>query len=167
MGTILCVVSLAMSSFMQMDIFMIIRIIGITVTLLTLLGGIEAVIWMDVVQGFLLILGGIICISILIFKPVNGFSELSQEVVTQVKSANYSWDFTQATFWVLALNGVFYAVQKYGTDQTIVQRYITAKSDKAAKKAAYIGVFTSVPIWTLFMITGIALLVLYRSNIEP
>ncbi len=164
MGTILFLVSLAMSRFMNMDIILIIVVLGIVVTALTLMGGIEAVIWMDVIQGFMLILGGVICISILLIRPENGFMNVSSEVISQVKSANYSWDFAEATFWVLALNGVFYALQKYGTDQTIVQRYITAKSDKAAKKAAYIGVFTSIPIWTLFMIIGIALLVFFRSE---
>ena len=165
MGTVLFLVSLAMSRFMNMDIILIIVVLGIAVTALTLMGGIEAVIWMDVIQGFMLILGGAICISILLFRPENGIQNVGAEIVTHVKSANYSWDFVDATFWVLAFNGIFYAIQKYGTDQTIVQRYITAKSDKAAKKAAYIGVFTSLPIWTLFMVIGIALIVFYRSDI--
>ena len=167
MGTVLFLVSLAMSRFMDMDIMLIILVLGIAITALTLLGGIEAVIWMDVIQGFMLILGGVICISILLMRPDNGLANVGTEIVSQVKSANYSWDFAEATFWVLAFNGVFYAIQKYGTDQTIVQRYITAKDDKSAKRAAYIGVFTSLPIWTLFMIIGIALLVFYRSNVEP
>ncbi len=164
MGTVLFLVSLAMSRFMNMDIILIIVVLGIAVTALTLMGGIEAVIWMDVIQGFLLILGGVICISILLLRPENGLQDVGAEVVSQVKSANYSWDFVDATFWVLAFNGIFYALQKYGTDQTIVQRYITAKSDKAAKRAAYIGVFTSLPVWTLFMIIGMALLVFYRAD---
>ena len=164
MGTILFLVSLAMSRFMNMDIILIIVVLGIVVTALKLMGGIEAVIWMDVIQGFMLILGGVICISILLIRPENGFMNVSSEVISQVKSANYSWDFAEATFWVLALTGVFYALQKYGTAQTIVQRYITAKSSKAAKKAAYIYVYTSIPIWTLFMFNGIALLVFFLSE---
>jgi SSS family solute:Na+ symporter len=87
--------------------------------------------------------------------------------VRQVEGANYSWDFVHASFWVLVFNGIFYALQKYGTDQTIVQRYLTAKSDHAAKRAAYIGVFTSLPIWTLFMIIGIALYTFYQTGVQP
>ena len=165
MGTVLFLVSLAMSRFMNMDIILIIVVLGIAVTALTLMGGIEAVIWMDVIQGFLLILGGVICISILLFRPENGIQNVGTEIVSQVQNANYSWNFVDATFWVLAFNGIFYALQKYGTDQTIVQRYITAKDDKSAKKAAYIGVFTSLPVWTLFMVIGIALIVFYRSDV--
>ena len=67
----------------------------------------------------------------------------------------------------MVLNGVFYALQKYGTDQTIVQRYLAAKSDKEAKKAAYIGVLMSVPIWALFMFIGTALFAYYHAHGAP
>lgn len=167
MGTVLFLVSLAMSRFMGMDIYMIIIVLGVAITVLTLLGGIEAVIWMDVIQGFMLIGGGLICIAILLFRPEHGFTDVGNEIVRQVEGANYSWDFVHASFWVLVFNGIFYALQKYGTDQTIVQRYLTAKSDEAAKRAAYIGVFTSLPIWTLFMIIGIALYTFYQTNVQP
>ncbi|MBP5171363.1 MAG: hypothetical protein ILP04_04820, partial [Bacteroidales bacterium] len=65
---------------------------------------------------------------------------------------------------VMVVNGAFYALQKYGTDQTIVQRYLTAKSDRDAKKAAYIGVGMSVPIWALFMLIGSLLFVFYHTG---
>ena len=68
------------------------------------------------------------------------------------------------TFIVLVLNGIFYAVQKYGTDQSIVQRYLTAKDDKSAKKASYMGVLMSVPAWALFMFVGTCLFVYYHIN---
>jgi len=64
----------------------------------------------------------------------------------------------------MVINGVFYALQKYGTDQTIVQRYLAARNDKDAKKAAYIGVFASVPVWTLFMLIGSLIFVFYNTG---
>lgn len=76
----------------------------------------------------------------------------------------YNFSFTELTFWVMAINGAFYALQKYGTDQTIVQRYIVAKSDKDAKKASYIGVLTTVPVWLLFMLIGSLLYVFYNNG---
>ncbi len=62
----------------------------------------------------------------------------------------------------MVVNGIFYAIQKYGTDQTIVQRYLTARDDRSAEKAAYIGVLASVPIWTLFMFIGTCLFAYYK-----
>ena len=76
----------------------------------------------------------------------------------------YDFSFSELTFWVLVINGAFYALQKYGTDQTIVQRYLAAKNDKDAKKAAYIGVLASVPVWALFMLIGSLLFVFYNSG---
>ena len=67
----------------------------------------------------------------------------------------------------MVLNGIFYALQKYGTDQTIVQRYLAAKNDHEAKKAAYIGVMMSVPIWALFMFIGTALFAYYHAQGAP
>jgi SSS family solute:Na+ symporter len=64
----------------------------------------------------------------------------------------------------MALNGIFYAIQKYGTDQTIVQRYLAAKSDKGAIKASLIGVLLCVPVWALFMFIGTALFAYYQIN---
>lgn len=166
MGTVFYLVSLAMASFMGADIYTIIIVLGIAITLLTLLGGIEAVIWMDVIQGFMLIGGGIICVAMLLFMPEGGPTSVinAAREFDKISFGPYDWDLTQLTFIVMVLNGIFYAIQKYGTDQTIVQRYLTAKDDKAAKKAAYIGVFLSVPIWTMFMFIGTGLYVFYNTG---
>jgi solute:Na+ symporter, SSS family len=59
---------------------------------------------------------------------------------------------------------VLYAVQKYGTDQTMVQRYLTAKNDKEAKSAAFMGILLSIPVWALFMFIGTALFVFYQIS---
>ncbi|MDR2917310.1 MAG: sodium:solute symporter [Tannerella sp.] len=166
MGTVFYLVSLAISAFMGIDIFSIIIVLGIAIILLTFLGGMEAVIWMDVIQGLLLIVGGLICAVMLLFLPEGGPSTVFSVAkdFNKISFGPYNWDFKQLTFIVMALNGVFYAIQKYGTDQTIVQRYLTAKDDKSAKKAAYIGVFLSVPIWTLFMFIGTGLFVFYQTG---
>ena len=76
-------------------------------------------------------------------------------------------DLTQLTFVVMVLNGIFYALQKYGTDQTIVQRYLAARSDREAKRAAYIGVLMSVPVWALFMLIGTCLFAFYHASGAP
>lgn len=166
MGTVFFLVAMAMAPFLGVDIYTVIIVLGIAIILLTLLGGIEAVIWMDVIQGFMLIGGGLICLFMLLFKTEGGPAGLIQGAIEydKISFGPYDWDFTQLTFIVMALNGVFYAIQKYGTDQTIVQRYLTAKDDKGAKKAAYIGVFLSVPIWTMFMFIGTGLFVYYQTS---
>jgi SSS family solute:Na+ symporter len=169
MGTVLYLVCLALNSVAGFPVPTTIVVVGFTIIVLTLLGGIEAVIWMDLIQGLLLIGGGLICLAILLFAPDGGPQLVIGKALEwdKIGFGPYDIDFTQLTFIVMICNGIFYAIQKYGTDQTIVQRYLTAKDEKGAKKAAYIGVFMSVPVWTLFMCIGTALFVFYQTTANP
>ena len=168
-GTVFFLVSMALATFLGIDIYTIVLVLGITIILLTLLGGMEAIVWMDVAQGMLLIGGGVICVLILLFGIDGGPSELFRIASenNKIDVGPYDWSLTELCFLVMVLNGIFYALQKYGTDQTIVQRYLAAKNDREAKKAAYIGVLMSVPIWALFMFIGTALFAYYHANGAP
>lgn len=169
MGTVFFLLALALASMMGVNTYLIIWVLGISVVVLTLMGGIEAVIWLDVIQGFMLIGGGLLCAGVLLFVPEGGPAAVFQLALENGKTSlgPFDWDFTQLTFVVMALNGVFYAIQKYGTDQTIVQRYLTAKSEKGAVRAALMGVFLSVPVWTLFMFIGTALFAFFQLTDAP
>lgn len=166
MGTVFYLIALAIAKMMGLDTVTVIWIIGAAVIILTMLGGIEAVIWLDVIQGFMLIAGGIITLGILLFSTPGGPTELWTVAKEngRIGFGPFDMEFMNLTFWVMALNGVFYAIQKYGTDQTIVQRYLTARSDKEAIKASLIGVLLSVPVWALFMVIGTALFSYYQIS---
>jgi SSS family solute:Na+ symporter len=166
MGSVLYLLSLALTSMTGIDPLIILWVIGIAIILITLLGGMEAVIWLDVIQGFLLILGGLVAIGVIIFKTDGGLSAIVNYAVDHDKIGfgPFNWDFVNLTFWVMSINGLFYAIQKYGADQTIVQRYLTAKSDKEAIRGSIIGIAITVPIWTLFMFIGTALFSFYAIN---
>jgi len=166
MGTVFFLVALAFSKMTGFNTVQVIWILGLMVIFITLLGGIEAVIWLDVIQGFLLVAGGITALLIIIFSTPGGF-----QAIWKVAGENnhlgfgpFDLDFVNLTFIVMALNGIFYAIQKYGTDQTIVQRYLTAKSNRQAIKASLIGVFSTVPVWALFMLLGTALFSYYMLS---
>lgn len=166
MGTVFYLMGIALSGMMGIDTLTLIWILGVAIILLTLMGGLEGVIWMDVIQGFMLILGGVACALALVFTPDGAPGSVFQVISenSKISFAPYDWDFTKLTFIVIAINGVFYAIQKYGTDQTIVQRYLAAKTDKAAIRASLLGVFLSVPLWTLFMFIGTALFAYYQLS---
>ncbi len=168
-GTVFFLVSMALATFLNINIYTVVMVLGITIIILTLLGGMEAIVWMDVVQGALLIGGGLICVALLLFLPEGGPSEVFRIAgeYDKIGFGPYDFDFTTLTFIVMVLNGIFYALQKYGTDQTIVQRYLTARNDREAKKAAFIGVLMSVPIWALFMFIGTCLFAYYHSTGAP
>jgi len=169
MGTIFFLLALALSNMIGCNTTLMITVIGLIIIAINLMGGMEAVIWLDVYQGCLLFASGIICLGVLIFSAAGSPAE-----VWQIAKANgrtgfgpYELNFTHLTFIVMAINGVFYAVQKYGTDQTVVQRYLTAKTDKAAIRASLMGVLLTVPVWILFMFIGTGLFVYYKVHPAP
>lgn len=164
MGTVFFLVAVAFSKMSGIDTVTTILIIGFVVVFITLLGGMEAVVWLDVVQGFMLVFGGVVALLIILFKAPGGPTAIWDVAVQHGKTGfgPYTFELTKLTFWVMVLNGIFYAIQKYGTDQTIVQRYLTAKTDRAAVRASLMGVLLSVPVWGLFMFIGTALFAYYQ-----
>jgi solute:Na+ symporter, SSS family len=169
MGTVFYLLALALTSMTGGNTFVIIAIVGLIIISVNLMGGIEAVIWLDVFQGFMLFASGIICLGVILYSVDGGVS-----TVWKIASANertgfgpYDLDLTRLTFVVMAINGAFYAIQKYGTDQTVVQRYLTARTDKSAIRASLLGILLTVPVWTLFMFIGTALFVYYRQQPLP
>jgi transporter, SSS family len=169
MGTVFFLLALALANMTGANTIVIITIIGIVIIILALLGGIEAVIWLDVIQGFMLFGCGIACLIIILYS-VHGGPAAAWHIAqsnSRTGFGPYDINFKKLTFIVMAINGIFYAIQKYGTDQTIVQRYLAAKSDRSAVRASLMGVFLLVPVWTLFMFIGTALFVYYQQNPLP
>jgi SSS family solute:Na+ symporter len=168
MGTVFFLMGLALTSMTGVNTYLIIWIIGFAVIYITLKGGIEAVIWLDVIQGFMLIAGGLLTLGVLFYLVDGGPVAIINTALEhhKISFAPYDWDFTKLTFIVMVFNGIFYGIQKYGTDQTIVQRYLTAQSDKGAIKASLMGVWLSLPVWTLFMFVGTALFAYYQISTD-
>jgi SSS family solute:Na+ symporter len=166
LGTVIYLMSLALGTMMGADILTTIWIVSIAIIVITFFGGLEGVIWMDVFQGIWLMLGGLLCIGIVLFTPSGGPAEVFRVMneADKISFSPYKIDFAKLTFIVMAINGIFYALQKYGTDQTIVQRYLAAKSEKEAIKASLIGVLLSVPIWAMFMFIGSGLFAFYKLS---
>jgi SSS family solute:Na+ symporter len=174
MGTVFFLLALALAKMTGYNTYHVLFVIGVLTVLYTLVGGIEGVVWSDVVQGFILVSGGLVCTGVLLFAPEASPGAIISNAFAQGKMSlshadpNVSWlDFTKLTTLVMALNGIFYAIQKYGTDQTIVQRFLLAKNDKLAIKAALGGALLCVPVWTLFMFIGTLLWSFYQTAPLP
>jgi SSS family solute:Na+ symporter len=169
MGTVLFLIAVAINKMTTINPFIILLVVGLVLVVVNLKGGMQAVIWLDVFQGFMLFASGIICLAILLLSIKGGASE-----AIKVASANdragfgpYDLKFTQLTLIVMIINGAFYAIQKYGTDQTVVQRYLAAKTDRSAIRASLLGISLTVPVWTIFMFIGTALFVFYKQQGLP
>lgn len=169
MGTVLFLIAAAINKLTDINTYMILAVVGLVLIIVNLKGGMQAVIWLDVFQGFMLFASGIICLAILIFSIKGGLPEALKIATDNNRTGfgPYDVSFTKLTLIVMIFNGAFYAIQKYGTDQTVVQRYLSAKSDKGAIKASLIGILLAVPVWAMFMFIGTLLFVFYQQNALP
>ncbi|MCH2203604.1 MAG: sodium:solute symporter [Fuerstiella sp.] len=172
-GTILYLVALAFAALTGWEIKTIIVVTGVLVTIYTLVGGIEAVIWTDVVQSVVLICGAFLCAGLLLFGLPEGPGQLFEVAGASDKFSLGSFSLNpetimleEPTFWMVLLYGVFINLQNFGIDQSFVQRYITAKSDKAAGFSVWLGAIMFPLVSILFFFIGTGLFSLYHTDTE-
>jgi SSS family solute:Na+ symporter len=77
---------------------------------------------------------------------------------------SFSGDLSQPTFWVILVYGIFINLQNYGVDQNYVQRYMLARTDKAAKRSAFWGGMLYLPVSAVFLFIGTSLFAYYQSG---
>lgn len=168
MGFVFYLLALTVTSMTGWNTDHVIILVGVVTVCYTLIGGIEAVIWADVIQGIVLWFGILICLGYLLFLPAGGPSSLLHLAWEnhKIRLGSGSADLTKPTFLVLSLYGFFFYLQRYTADQTIVQRYLVAKSDRAALRGIALGALLCVPVWTLFMLIGTLCWAFYKSTGE-
>jgi SSS family solute:Na+ symporter len=165
-GAILFGVSMALHAMTGWSLPAIIIGAGVAVTLYTLLGGIEAVIWTDVIQSLVLLAGAVVIAVLLITGHPNGASEALHIAAGADKFSlgSFAADFTQSTFWVMLLFGLFINLTNFGIDQNYVQRYHAARDDAAARRSVWIGALLYVPVSALFFLIGSLLFSYYEAS---
>jgi SSS family solute:Na+ symporter len=163
MGAILYLLCLAISGMTGWDIFILITIVGMATITYTFFGGIEGVVWSDVTQGFLLLSGGIISLLYLFFSVPGGPLYLLSEAYTaqKLKLISLQFDWHTVNVWVLLFFGFNFYLQKYSSDQTVVQRYLLSPTSKQASGALWISSLLIMLVWFLFMSIGALLWTFY------
>ena len=150
----------------------IILLLGIITALYTMVGGIRAVIWIDVVQMALYILGGILCAILLLYGlPENWFQMASQSgkftVINLGIGASLTDWITQPYVALTAIiGGGVFSMASHGTDQLIVQRLLTCRSLKDSQRALIGSAVLVFMQFTLFLIVG-ALLWGHYGGLSP
>lgn len=164
-GTILYLLAIALNAVFGWHIGTIIIVTGILVMLYSLLGGIQAVVWTDAIQGLILIAGAIICAGYILFNMPEGPGQLFSIAVENNKFSlgSFNLDLTESTFWVVLIYGIFINLQNYGVDQNYVQRYMASRTDKEAKRSAFFGGMLYIPVSFIFFFIGTALFSFYSS----
>lgn len=172
MGIVLLLPALALSAVTGLNLFLCIGLMGLLSTLYTVLGGMEAVIWTDVIQVFVLLGGAIAALFIIANDLPEGFSQIIEVAESRDKfnMVNPGWDLTTDSLLVIVLGMLFANLLPYTTDQAVVQRYMTTDSEKTARRAIWTGALVAVPASLLFFFLGTALFVFYvnfPANLAP
>jgi SSS family solute:Na+ symporter len=168
MGFVFYLLALTLGSMTGWPVDNVIMITALITIFYTLLGGVEAVVWSDVVQGFVLWAGILVSVGYLLFLPKQGPSAVLADAWTHGKMSLGSTAFKldKPTILVLVVYGFFFYVQKYTADQTVIQRYLIAKSDRSALRGITLGAALCIPVWTAFMLIGSLLWSFYRLTGE-
>jgi SSS family solute:Na+ symporter len=164
-AVILYLSSLLLSSFIDVDIRMLIIVIGIVTIIYTLMGGMEAVIWTDVMQSVIMV-GGIIFIGILLTKEV--FSQPDFLIQRAFDANKFSLGETNLslssrTIWVMIIYGVSENIRNLIADQNYTQKYCSVPDEKKAKKSVWIAMLIYLPLTALFLYIGTTLFAFYSG----
>lgn len=174
-STILYLLSLLIQEVSGLDSTWSVLIAGGFVALYTIIGGIEAVIWTDVMQTIVLMLGGAFMLVVIVqalpgglgqvFDVAREANKLSFADWNQGVSTPLTWDLSllSKTGTMMLILGLTNWLTEYGSNQNVVQRYIAARSDGEARKAVWVCVLASLPIWAFYMFLGTALFVFYQQ----
>lgn len=168
MGSIFFGIALSLQALTGYDMQSIMLVVGVCIVIYTVLGGIEAVIWTEVVQAVLLTVGALSVLFIIIAKMPGGVGEIIEVGMANGKFSlgSFKPDFSTSTFWVILLYGFFINLNNFGIDQNYVQRYHTAKTEKQAAKSLWVCVAMYVPVSLLFFIIGSCLFAYYHAHPE-
>lgn len=158
--------SLALSTVTGIDIYTCIVLMGIVTVVYCTMGGVEAVVWGDVIQGFILVGGAIFAAVYLILHTEGGVENFIHIAVDQDKFRLFNWslDGSKAVFWVIILGGIANNLISYTSDQTVIQRYLTTKDERSAGKGILMNGFMSVFISVFFYLIGTGLYTFFKSR---
>ncbi|GGW26564.1 sodium:solute symporter family transporter [Arenibacter certesii] len=167
-GIVLLLPSLAISIVTGISVETCILLMGLLCVVYTAFGGIEAVIWTDVLQVVVLMGGSIVAIVWILLHtdtPVNEMIAYASEK-EKFHIINFDFNFTDSTFWVVFIGGLASAMVTQGTDQTIVQRYLTSSSIKDSQKTLYTNALLTLPATIIFFGIGTLLFIFYTERPE-
>jgi SSS family solute:Na+ symporter len=164
MGTIFYGIALTLNALTGIDMRLIILVAGLCIILYTVLGGMEAVIWTEVIQAVLKTLGaGMILYLITLQTPLSAIIERGMQE-DKFSLGTFDFDFKTSSFWVILAYGFFINLTNFGIDQNYIQRYHTAQNSRDAAKSIWLCVLYYVPVSFLFFFIGTALYAFYGEN---
>ena len=165
MGIVVYLPALALSTVSGWNVYVCIVAIGVLATFYTTLGGIEAVIWTDVLQVVVLLGGVAVSFFVILMKVPGGAAEVFSAAMAEDKlhAVNLTWDAATASLWVVVLGNFFKFLIPYSSDQAVIQRYLTTSNEQEAARGIWLNAWVSAPVWVAFFALGTCLWAFYKA----
>jgi SSS family solute:Na+ symporter len=176
MGLILVLLAIPLKLLTGMSPAQAIVLCGVMMTLFVTVGGLSAVIRIDMLQTFTLALGSLLCIGLICYELPGGLTSVFAQGWHAGKFALPAWhvpggtlagDFSELTLGVLVLYGLSSQLLYYSADQNIVQRYLATRTDGQARVGLWVGSLGVVPLFCFFTFIGTCLWAYYGARPDP
>ena len=165
-GIVLFLPSIALAVATGMNVSFCIVVMGALCIVYTVLGGIEAVVWTDVLQVIVLLGGAILCLIVIPFHVPGGWNAMNDiaDAAGKLRLLDFRLDLTTMTFFVVVVGCFGANIISYGSDQTVIQRYLTTKDERSAARGIWTNALMCIPGSLIFFGMGTALFAFYKSN---
>jgi SSS family solute:Na+ symporter len=166
MGTIAYLLALAVSPLTGWPVETIIVMTGAVMVVYSIFGGIQAVVWIGVLQSLVLIVGPVVCLAVLVGMVPGGLPEILRagHAAEKFSLGGFDASLAASTFWVVFAYGLAINLTNFGVDQSYVQRYVSTPDLRQARRSIWITTLMFVPVSAFFFFIGTALSVLARSG---
>ncbi|HVT39760.1 MAG TPA: sodium:solute symporter [Gemmatimonadaceae bacterium] len=169
-GTIIAAPAVVFSAIFGWPMLSSVALIGVPTVLYTMIGGVQAVAWTDVKQIILVISAIVAVVVVLLIRiPVSPDDALRLAgAVGRLRVFDFSFNLHETyTFWSGIIGGTFLMLSYFGTDQSQVQRYLTARTVDEARSSHLISAYWKIPLQALILMVGVLVFVYYVFVMPP
>ncbi len=171
-GAVVSAPAVVLSLVLGWDVTATALVIAAPAVIYTMFGGVQAVTWTDVKIMVLIVFGlfAVIIAAVLGFPEDIGLTDGLRIAATtgRLRAFDFSLNLTnQYTFWSGTIAALFLFCSYFGTDQSQVQRYLTARSVNEARHSLLMSAYWKIPLQVLVLVLGILVYVFYVFNTPP
>jgi len=158
--------ALALSAITGIDIYLCIAGMGVLATVYTVFGGMEAVVWTDVLQTA--VLTAAVIFGIILCLVDDGAGAMLSTAVDEGKMRLFRWQggLADMTTWVILIGVFALQFHPYTTDQAVIQRYLSTTDEKAAARGIWLNGLLAIPVGLVFFLLGTGLWIFFRQHPE-
>jgi SSS family solute:Na+ symporter len=171
-GTVVAAPAVVLSVMIGADITTICLLMALPTAVYTMFGGVQAVAWTDVKQMYLIVFG-LVAAAVALVAGLPDTVSIGEALTIagstgRLKVFDFSTDpAIRYTFWTGTIGALFLFLSYFGTDQSQVQRYLTAKSIDEARTSLFMSAYWKIPLQALVMVIGVLMFVFYVFTPPP